>query len=236
MARIFITGDTHGEMDLMKFNPHRFRVQEDLTKEDYVIIAGDVAVLWDGFDREGNLKERDQRMVDYYEKKPWTTLFIDGNHENHRALMKYPVTEWNGGKVHRISDSVIHLMRGQVFTIDGRRFFTMGGADSVDKMYRVEGRSWWPEEMPVQEEYEEALKNLYENDMSVDYVVTHCCGSSILRRLFTMHSRNDMLTDFFDRLEYVEKLRFSHWYFGHHHTDEKLDDRHTCLYDGIVEV
>ena len=47
-------------------------------------------------------------------------------------LSAYPITEWNGGKVHKIADNIIHLMRGQVFDIDGIRFFTMGGASSHD--------------------------------------------------------------------------------------------------------
>ena len=39
-----------------------------------------------------------------------------------------PVEIWNGGKIHRIKDSVIHLMWGQIYTIDGYKFFEMGGA------------------------------------------------------------------------------------------------------------
>ena len=39
-----------------------------------------------------------------------------------------PVAEWHGGKVHRIRPHVLHLMRGQIFELEGCRFFTMGGA------------------------------------------------------------------------------------------------------------
>ena len=49
-------------------------------------------------------------------------VFIDGNHENYDRLSAYPVTEWRGGKVHRIADNILHLMRGQVFEIDGVRY------------------------------------------------------------------------------------------------------------------
>ena len=40
-------------------------------------------------------------------------------------------------------------------------------------MYRVEGLTWFPEEMPCREEYEEGWKNLEKNDFRVDYIITH---------------------------------------------------------------
>lgn len=46
----------------------------------------------------------------------------------------------------------MHLMRGQVYDIDGYRIFTMGGAASTDCLYWKEGVNWWQEEMPSEEE------------------------------------------------------------------------------------
>ena len=37
-----------------------------------------------------------------------------------------------GGQVNYVRPYVLHLMRGQVFEIDGTSFFTMGGAASRD--------------------------------------------------------------------------------------------------------
>ena len=68
---------------------------------------------------------------------------------------------------------MIHLMRGQIFKIDGLKFFTFGGAYSIDKMSRAEGISWFPEEIPSREEYEEGWKNLEKEDFQVDYILTH---------------------------------------------------------------
>ena len=237
-SRIFITGDTHGDIDRSKLNTRQFTEQKNLTKNDYVIIAGDVGMLWFSFTKRhpDGLSAEDKNCIQWYESKNFTTLFVDGNHENHDAFERFPVEEWNGGKIHRISDSVFHLMRGQVFTIDGKTFFTMGGADSVDKYHRVQGLSWWPNEMPSKEEYEEAISNLDKHDMKVDYVVSHCCGTSLLPQLFTMHPDSDTLTSFFDHLEFDFGLEFKHWYFGHHHVDKVLDDKHTCLYNKIIEI
>ena len=49
-------------------------------------------------------------------EKPWTTLFVDGNHENFDRLKNYPITEEWGGKVQKIYDKVYHLMRGEIYT------------------------------------------------------------------------------------------------------------------------
>ena len=133
---IHITGDIHGTISVNKrLNTRNFPQQKQLTKNDYVIIAGDFGLIWDG-------SKEDQYWLKWLNKtKPFTTLFIDGNHENFDLLEEYPVEIWNGGKVHRINDSVIHLMRGQVFEIEGKKIFTFGGAASHDKEYRKEGKS-----------------------------------------------------------------------------------------------
>ena len=70
--------------------------------------------------------------MDWLDCKSFTTLFVDGNHENFDRLYEYPVEEWHGGKVHKIRPSVIHLMRGQIFEIEGKSIFTFGGASSHD--------------------------------------------------------------------------------------------------------
>lgn len=67
---------------------------------------------------------------------------------------------WNGGRVHEVMPHVLHLMRGQVFDIDGLSIFTMGGASSHDREWRTEGESWWPEELPSDAERTESLPAL----------------------------------------------------------------------------
>lgn len=120
---IFITGDTHG--DFRRFKKEVFYEQAELTKRDYVICCGDLGGIWDGSAEE-------QGQLDWLENRPFTTLFVSGNHENFDLLAKYPTEEWHGGTVQRIRPSVIHLMRGQVYDIQGKTFFTMGGASSHD--------------------------------------------------------------------------------------------------------
>ena len=47
-------------------------------------------------------------------------------------LNALPERLWHGGRIHEVRPHVLHLMRGQVFDIEGYTFFTMGGAASHD--------------------------------------------------------------------------------------------------------
>ena len=177
MSKIYITGDTHIPIDITKLNTHRWPDQKLLTKKDYLIICGDFGLIWNWkktavsipacpFDECWTGEEA--YWYTWLNNKPFTTLWVDGNHENYDRIKKYPVTEWHGGKVQKISDSIIHLMRGQIYTIDGKTFFTMGGAESHDRGIATgtekidTHKTWWKEERPYKKEWVEAESNLKE--------------------------------------------------------------------------
>ena len=102
---IYVTGDLHGDLSRLEtFRLHR------LKRDDKLIICGDFGFLWDNSDSE-------KKALDKLSKKKYTILFVDGTHENFDLLEQYPVEEWNGGKVHRVREKILHLMRGQIFTI-----------------------------------------------------------------------------------------------------------------------
>lgn len=224
---LYVTGDIHCPIDIGKINTKQFPAQKRMSKEDYIIICGDVGIVWQPGSGE------DRWWQKWLEEKKFTTLFVDGNHENHQALQEYPVEVWNGGKIHRVKPTVIHLMRGQVYNIDGYRIFTMGGAASADRIYRKEGVSWWQEEMPSKEEYQEAISNLERADWKVDYVITHTAADNVINRINPMNQQN-ALTSFLLILE--KKLEYRHWYFGHFHGDRQLDEKHTMLYQSIIPI
>lgn len=208
---IYITGDTHNMMDWKKLNTTNFPFQKHMTKDDLVIITGDAGIVWD-------LGEQDEYIQAEYSKRNFTTAFVDGNHDNHDALDSYPVEMWNGGKIHRINESIIHLMRGQVYTIDGKNLFTMGGAASTDKSWRKEGESWWAREMPSPEEYEEAINNLRKHDFRVDIVITHCAPEGVIG----LARDENELTLFFDSLIKDYNFKFRKWFCGHYHIDKSF--------------
>lgn len=219
---IYITGDCHA--DYRKFNTKNFPLQSNLTKQDYVAVCGDF-----GYWRQSEEREY---WMDWLNEKPFTTLFVDGNHEDFDELDALPVEHWKGGKIHRIRDSVYHLMRGQIFLLDDLRIFAFGGARSHDIQggvldrndidfqekkkraerqmlpYRINREDWWEQEMPTQEEMEEGRKNLEAYDWNVDMIVSHCCASSSLVScaLFPKQEQNE-LTAYFEELKQKENWK-----------------------------
>ena len=221
----------------------------ELTKNDYMIICGDFGGVWDY--KKETLHE--QKYLNKLNKMPFTTLFVDGNHENFNRLYKYPIMMWKGGKVHKIRNSIFNLMRGEIFEIEGKKIFAFGGASSHDikngileiddkitirefeekhYQFRIRNFDWWDLELPSLEEYDNGLKKLEKYNYKVDYVISHCAPPRIQRRI-NKYYVEDKLTEYFDNL--LDKLSFKTWYFGHYHQNNFLDTKFICLYDDIVE-
>lgn len=230
---ILITGDIHGTHDIAKLGIDNEAFFSKMKKSDYLIICGDFGLVWDN-------GEEDRRWRDWLDQRNYTTLFVDGNHENFDLLNSYPVQQWCGGKIHRISDSIIHLMRGQVFEIDGKSFFTMGGAESHDKADRIWGESYWNEELPSEAEYTEALRNLRKHDYKVDYIISHCATTAlqeeIIKLTWDTRYKSNPLLKFFDELSMM--LSYKRWFCGHYHVDltSKSNPKICVVFDEIVEV
>lgn len=220
---IYITGDTHGfYSELMnRLEPLH------LTAEDTVIVTGDFGFIHN--------TPRHANAVKKLLCEDFTICFADGNHENFDLLETFPVEEWNGGSVHRIGRNIIHLMRGQCYTIEGKTFFTMGGAYSIDKARRVEGEDWWKQELPSPEEYRTASATLENCGFSVDYVITHTVPDSVMYRMGIVPDPHDAeLTGF---LEWVyENLEFREWYAGHFHENAVYADHVHVLYEDVVHI
>ena len=222
---LIITGDTHNTYDGDRlFREDSPVLKHGLSKNDYLLIAGDFGYVWLG-------DERDDPELDRLASLPVTVLFIDGNHENFTALESYETREWHGGKARYIRDSVIHLMRGEIYEIAGYSVFTFGGAYSVDKLFREEGLSWWPQELPSQEEYDHARENLQKHGNAVDLIVTHEVPTSLLKILYERAKGYD-LTHFLEELD--QTVTFEHWYCGHHHQEIEFDPKYTLLYTNYV--
>lgn len=223
---IYVTGDIHADIDIGKLSTERFPQQRSLSKSDYLIICGDFGLVWDGSNRELWWRK-------WLSEKNFTTLWIDGNHENFDYLPEFPIKDMFGGKVREITPSIYHLERGQVLTIDGKKFFVMGGASSHDKYCRKEHISWWKEEVPTREEMEAAIRSLDASGWNVDYVISHCAPRSVQLMLASWYE-NDELTGFLERVR--QDLQFKRWFFGHYHTDIQLNEQFIALYDRIIPV
>ena len=246
---IYITGDTHANFS--RFNEENFQIQNEMTKNDYVIICGDFGGVW-SFEEESR---HEKEILDWLEQKNFTTLFVDGNHENFTRLYNYPIEEWNGGKVHKVRPSVLHLMRGEIFNIDNKKFFAFGGAKSHDiqdgilnldeeekiynfrkqgALFRIRDFSWWDLELPTKDEMKNGIKNLEKVKYKVDYIVSHCCPTSIQTLIGGPSFKNDILTDYFQEIS--EKCEFRKWFFGHYHKYRQVNSQYCLLYENIVPL
>ena len=231
---IYVTGDTHANIDIEKLNTTKFPQQKNLTKDDYLIICGDFGLCWDG-------SRREMWWQDWLTAKNFTTLWIDGNHENFDMLYQFPLEDKFGGKVRQIAPDIYHLDRGQVLTIDGKKIFCMGGACSVDKAYRTEHISWWPQEMRDDGEYRNATKNLEECGFTVDYILTHTAPADTVEYMSRLNLgiKNSVVEEFplTSYLQWiVETVRYDKWFFGHFHIDAEIWRNQYAVLDSIREL
>ena len=238
---VYVTGDIHGWLDIGKLTPDRWPEGTELRHSDFLVICGDFGLFWSN---PPTLEEK--FFLDWLDSRPWTTLFVDGNHENYDLLDALPTCTWHGGTVGRIPGrrNIVHLLRGQVYEMgnDGR-WFCMGGAPSHDREWREEGESWWAREMPSQSEYREARRNLERVGWQVDYVFSHEVPRSLRRHAMVRNfdpsrEQDDELTAFLQEVDdRLDRRRLKVWYAGHYHDDLMLRDHHHAeLYQQIVRL
>ena len=230
--KLAITGDTHSDIDFTKLEmPFLSYASNYLTYADIdvMIICGDAGFIWD------NGKE-DKTIQDKISKLPYTLLCVLGNHENYDIINNIKIEEWNGIKVRRVTDNCFYLVSPQIFTLNGKSFFVMNGATSIDKSFRTPHISWWEQELPTEEEIEEARQLLENNNNQVDYIITHCAPTKVLYAMFknVFIEDIDRLNTFFDYVDNV--VTYKAWYFGHYHETDDYSDRNGnkyCLYNYI---
>ena len=238
---VFITGDTHGNWTRLKHPNFR---NYTLTSEDTIIVAGDFGI-WD-------TSTWQRKELNSLARCPYTILFCDGNHENFDMLENdFPIVDFKGGKAHQIRENIFHLMRGEVFTIEEKKYFTFGGARSHDikdgiydratrflirrvyqccvmqaqkdglGFFRINRFVLVEQEMPSEKEMRHGLDTLKQNNWKVDYIITHCLPTNIQTIFSGGRFKSDILTEYFS--EVAEKTSFKKWFSGHYHGDYKYD-------------
>ena len=228
---ILVTGDIHASYDIAKLSESCFDTA-GLTKDDYVIICGDFGLVW-------NNSASEQYWLRWLDTRPFTTLFVDGNHEGFSLLNSLPETTWNGGAVHQVATSVFHLKRGQLFNIDGYRIFAMGGASSseYDRTHRTQGETLFTEEIPNEQERAAVLETLDAANWDCDFVITHCAPSSCAQGISEHTDRLEIhpMDEYTDWLQTIQDhLTYRHWFCGHYHIDAQIQDKTTALYNRIA--
>ncbi len=222
---VYVTGDVHGDINFFK-NPKL----KKLTDNDTLIICGDFGFLWDGSKSEKN-------AIETLKKKKYTICFVDGAHENFDRLNSYQPYRFKGGNAHKIAPNIFHLLRGEIYTFENKTFFCMGGGESDDAEMRVEGETWWREEMPSAQELLNGAQNLKDYDYKVDYVITHE-APAIAKDFIRMHNNQRMsLTPLNTYLqELMKSVEYTHWYFGSLHIDMEIGKKTTAVFNEIIKL
>lgn len=244
---IYVTGDLHGGASAYHVSAKKFSPAK---QGDIVLCAGDFGGVW-WHDYHTNIRHK--REEDYFlesrlrQRVQW--LAVDGNHENFARLFggEFPLVEIYGGQAYQIRKNVYYLKRGEIFTIEGETFLAFGGANSHDRLGlkvpslawsggfnnvppRVEGKDWWPEEIPSKEDFDNACRNLDKVNWTVDHVITHTCPLS-QRHYFLQSNRAPDPTEIMLQ-ELFEKLTFRTWHFGHFHINEQVG-KFNCHFDRV---
>lgn len=223
---VYITGDLHADM------AKALKLIDGVEEGDVAIVAGDFGFLWSTSDtrmpfyRKNHIQEEVTVLNFISEKIKGELVFIDGNHENFEELYQHPIVEWNGGKVHKIRENIFHLMRGEVYEIQGKKILAFGGAKSHDAdfildpfahdfkeqrdlledqevLYRINHISWWEEEIPNQTEIDNLKNNVEKNNFKIDFIVTHSIPSGAEDILFPKGIMNSYL----EREQYSKRVK-----------------------------
>ena len=224
---IYVTGDMHGDIE-------RFAAKEmkQLKKGDTLLVCGDFGFLWDG-------SRAEQAALKKIGKLKYNVCFIDGVHENFTLLGEYPVEAWGGGAARVISGNLIHLLRGEIYTIEGKTVFTMGGGVSPDDDYRAQddARSSW--EIPSREEFDRAAAAIERVEGQVDFIITHEPPMKIkaflqLKAQTHMPAEITGLNTFFEELG--KCCAFKRWFFGSMHVDKFISTTHVAVFRKVLKA
>jgi hypothetical protein len=231
MEKTIFVGDTHCDLDIKKVVDYCIAHSKSELQETTVIQLGDFGGIW--YPKKCKKEEDILNLWDNFGFK--RVLFIPGNHENYNRLLGDEFHQIHideiSGDVKQISKNVYMLLSGHFYTINKKTFFTIRGARSIDKDFRIKDISWWSNEVISGSEYDEIKSAIHGN--SVDYLITHT-GSKIFKdKLFGRNSVNDVTEDMIYNI--LGCCEYKAHICGHYHLDVKYPRyKEISLYNVIL--
>ena len=222
---IYVTGDTHGEYSRLSVN-----TLKNLAEGDTLIICGDFGFIWNG-------SESERKLLAELGERPYNIYFLDGTHENFNMLEKFPVIENCGGRMQRISGNLCRLMRGEIYTIEGKSIFVMGGGESPDAGIRIAQEEYSVMEIPTSEQLLFGAENIASHGQTVDYIITHeppAKTKIFLNMKLNSELQLTILNRYFDKI--ASGCTFKKWYFGSMHADKVVSSSQFSVFEKIREL
>lgn len=203
---VLVIGDVHGDIDSMGY-ARELAIGHEC---EAIVQVGDFGLYWDGYG--------DDYMQQVYRMFGKTRMLyvLPGNHENYGVLSE---KGWltRHSPVMLPNKSGYYLPHGCRFKLGDSWCLAYGGAFSVDKEYRVEGKSWWPEEVSNQAQHDWAMHW----NGRVDVVFSHDAPLWADIPVFGLRTKNTWPETGINRAklqEVADKYHPKQWFHGHWHT------------------
>jgi hypothetical protein len=165
--KLMLIGDTHGNVAPLA---HKLQIAQSHGIE-HAFVLGDFGIL----PGMGGIVFIDEinRHANNHKVNLWA---IPGNHENHDqwdAWLSMPGLPKENGFV-AIRSRVWISPKVNTFVFGRKRWMVMGGAVSIDRRWRREGESWWPNETFSEKNLASVLDY---KGKPIDYVLSHDCSN-----------------------------------------------------------
>lgn len=191
-----------------------------------VVQVGDFG-LWPGPGGESYLRKLNKQC----RESSVDVIWVPGNHENYDRIERMEaeneadpfitMDQWGYERIH-------YAPRGARWEWWGKRFMAVGGAISVDRNWREEGKSYWPAEVVTDANVEYANRE----PVGMDVIFTHDCprgvpipgiGPDSKQRPDEMAWPVDAMYDSQLSRNKMREIWEAHrpklWYHGHFHID-----------------
>lgn len=247
---MILTGDLHASPEELQYlNPRYLRGKYGSKCENtFIFILGDGGFLWHE-DKYSDFSGKLINTLNNWMKELNSILIVvPGNHENYKRIYSLSKISIDGnckGEFREISPYIRYTERYGEYTFEGKEFLILGGAKSIDKIYRHEGE-WFPDETFSIEEKDRIISFIKDNEY--DYVLSHTCPDYIVHQIFEENHYRDSNSEFFDKV--MNFISPKIWYFGHFHPEKiqgewnfgnfdnlRIDETEfKCLYKSIQDA
>ncbi|GAA1114042.1 metallophosphoesterase [Arthrobacter flavus] len=187
-----------------------------------LIHVGDLGLDFPGRNRGRFEKKLNLVLIE----REMTLILSVGNHDNHDTVSTLEI-QADGLATFRSNIQI--LPRGGRTVVEGLTVGGLGGAYSIDQKYRIEGKDWWANEEPTQQEADQLVAG-----GPVDILITHDVPASVPMTsdlnlpadVIAEATKTRILLD-----KVVHRLQPPHLFAGHWHQRRIHELRHE---DGSV--
>lgn len=221
VTRLFFCGDIHGNLKYIKYFLNSNHIENAC-----VVICGDVGL---GFNINSELNTI-KRINKYLAEHNNFVIAIRGNHDDPKLFTSTSLG--NGNWVNVLDHTIVNVC--------GKKILCVGGGISIDRTYRVEGKTYWQDEV---------IEYLPKQDEKVDIIASHEAPNGVypyvIGTIVTDLAANDpnLIRDVQDSRNTLTNIfndyknDITNWFYGHYHASHSdlLGDVNFTLL-GINEV